>query len=103
MSLDDVVIIMSIPRRLVLAIRHGPHQLVSHSRQNEQKAPPVVVIKKELNEDENDHVTSNHIRCALSSPFSPSFVPFGPTELAFMEMRVWGEGGIRGSNGVLFL
>ncbi|XP_031776723.1 rho GTPase-activating protein 100F isoform X6 [Nasonia vitripennis] len=62
MSLDDVVIIMSIPRRLVLAIRHGPHQLVSHSRQNEHKAPPVVVIKKELNEDENDHVTSNHIR-----------------------------------------
>ncbi|XP_015592385.1 rho GTPase-activating protein 100F isoform X3 [Cephus cinctus] len=62
MSLDDVVIIMSIPRRLVLATRHGPHQPVSHSRQNEHKAPPVVVIKRELNEDENDHTTSNHIR-----------------------------------------
>ncbi|XP_012055996.1 PREDICTED: rho GTPase-activating protein 100F [Atta cephalotes] len=62
MSLDDVVIIMSIPRRLVLATRHGPHQPVSHSRQTEHKAPPVVVIKRELNEDESDHTTSNHVR-----------------------------------------
>ncbi|KAK2582799.1 hypothetical protein KPH14_005059 [Odynerus spinipes] len=62
MSLDDVVIIMSIPRRLVLATRHGPHQPVSHSRQAEHKAPPVVVIKRELNEDESDHATSNHVR-----------------------------------------
>ncbi|XP_018303702.1 rho GTPase-activating protein 100F [Mycetomoellerius zeteki] len=62
MSLDDVVIIMSIPRRLVLATRHGSHQPVSHSRQTEHKAPPVVVIKRELNEDESDHTTSNHVR-----------------------------------------
>ncbi|XP_014613439.1 PREDICTED: rho GTPase-activating protein 100F isoform X2 [Polistes canadensis] len=62
MSLDDVVIIMSIPRRLVLSTRHGPHQAVSHSRQVEHKAPPVVVIKRELNEDESDHATSNHVR-----------------------------------------
>ncbi|XP_057330455.1 rho GTPase-activating protein 100F isoform X3 [Microplitis mediator] len=62
MSLDDVVILMSIPRRLVLATRHGPHQTIAQSRQNEHKAPPVVVIKRELNEDENDHVTNNHIR-----------------------------------------
>ncbi|XP_076235895.1 rho GTPase activating protein at 100F isoform X2 [Calliopsis andreniformis] len=62
MSLDDVVIIMSIPMRLVLATRHGQHQPVSHSRQAEHKAPPVVVIKRELNEDENDHATSNHVR-----------------------------------------
>ncbi|XP_034945998.1 rho GTPase-activating protein 100F isoform X2 [Chelonus insularis] len=62
MSLDDVVIIMSIPRRLVLATRHGPHQPASQIRQNEHKAPPVVVIKRELNEDESDHTTSNHIR-----------------------------------------
>ncbi|XP_015433562.1 PREDICTED: rho GTPase-activating protein 100F [Dufourea novaeangliae] len=62
MSLDDVVIIMSIPRRLVLATRHGQHQPISHSRQTEHKAPPVVVIKRDLNEDENDHSTSNHIR-----------------------------------------
>ncbi|KAK0166804.1 hypothetical protein PV327_004287 [Microctonus hyperodae] len=62
MSLDDVVIIMSIPRRLVLATRRGPHQMIAHSRQNEHKAPPVVVIKRELNEDESDHGSSNHIR-----------------------------------------
>lgn len=62
MSLDDVVIIMSIPRRLILSTRHGPHQAVSHSRQAEHKAPPVVVIKRELNEDESDHATSNHVR-----------------------------------------
>ncbi|XP_017893095.1 rho GTPase-activating protein 100F isoform X3 [Ceratina calcarata] len=62
MSLDDVVIIMSIPRRLILATRHGQHQPVSHSRQTEHKAPPVVVIKRELNEDESDHATSNHVR-----------------------------------------
>ncbi|XP_011865583.1 PREDICTED: rho GTPase-activating protein 100F isoform X2 [Vollenhovia emeryi] len=61
MSLDDVVIIMSIPRRLVLATRHGSHQPISHSRQTEHKAPPVVVIKRELNEDESDHATSNHV------------------------------------------
>ncbi|XP_025158813.1 rho GTPase-activating protein 100F isoform X4 [Harpegnathos saltator] len=66
MSLDDVVIIMSIPRRLVLATRHGPHQPVSHSRQTEHKAPPVVVIKRELNEDESDHATSNHVRYSVS-------------------------------------
>lgn len=62
MSLDDVVIIMSIPRRLVLATRRGQHQPVSHSRQAEHKAPPVVVIKRDLNEDESDHATSNHVR-----------------------------------------
>ena len=63
MSLDDVVIIMSIPMRLVLAIRHGPHQNVTtHNRQQESKAPPVVVIKRDLNEDETDHIASNHIR-----------------------------------------
>ena len=63
MSLDDVVIIMSIPMRLILAIRHGIHQtIVTHNRQSETKAPPVVIIKKDLNEDETDHITSNHIR-----------------------------------------
>ncbi|XP_023245907.1 rho GTPase-activating protein 100F [Copidosoma floridanum] len=58
MSLDDVVIIMSIPRRLVLAIRHGPiNQIIPMNRVNEHKGPPVVVIKKELDdEDSSEHM-----------------------------------------------
>jgi len=54
MSLDDVVIIMSIPRRLVLAIRtrRGRSNSPPPLQRSEQK-PPVVVIKRDLR-DEND-------------------------------------------------
>lgn len=61
MSLDDVVIIMSIPRRLVLAIRsrRGRSNSPPPLTRSEQK-PPVVVIKRDLRDeqdmmDETDH------------------------------------------------
>ncbi|KAI5711972.1 hypothetical protein M8J75_004717 [Diaphorina citri] len=60
MSIDDVVIIMSIPRRLVLVIRQSKYptpgsqyqQSSSQYRSLEHKAP-VVVIKKDLSRDED--------------------------------------------------
>lgn len=65
MSLDDVVIIMSIPMRLILAIRHGLHQSVGHNRVVEPKGPPVVVMKRDLNDshlDDTNHMSTNNIR-----------------------------------------
>lgn len=54
MSLDDVVIIMSIPRRLVLAIRtrRGRSSSPPPLTRSEQK-PPVVVIKRDLRDDQD--------------------------------------------------
>lgn len=57
MSLDDVVIIMSIPRRLVLATRQrkgtkGGQTSPSVQPRAEHKPPPVVVIKRDLRDDE---------------------------------------------------
>lgn len=61
MSLDDVVIIMSIPRRLVLATRQrkgakGGMGSPSVQPRAEHKPPPVVVIKRDLRDDENEDV-----------------------------------------------
>lgn len=56
MSLDDVVIIMSIPRRLVLTIRQRKGRVLSGqgSLLRDNKIPPVVVIKKEIDEEAYD-------------------------------------------------
>ncbi|XP_035214734.1 rho GTPase-activating protein 100F-like, partial [Stegodyphus dumicola] len=55
MSLDDVVIIMSIPRRLVLTIRSriysGGTRIRELTRKPQEGRPPVVVIKKETSEE----------------------------------------------------
>lgn len=62
MSLDDVVIIMSIPRRLVLAIRQrrggrGTNSPVPTTLSRpEQKPPPVVVIKRDLRDEESEEL-----------------------------------------------
>ncbi|XP_076347062.1 rho GTPase-activating protein 100F-like isoform X2 [Tachypleus tridentatus] len=63
MSLDDVVIIMSIPRRLVLTIRskisgrasiHASHKVMEEIR------PPVVVWKKEVEEEGPDEFSTSN-------------------------------------------
>lgn len=56
MSLDDVVILMSIPRRLVLTIRQRKGRMLSHSQSMlRSDSKPVVVIKKELEHDDGHH------------------------------------------------
>lgn len=68
MSLDDVVIVMSIPRRLVLTIRSRLYRQGTSSNQGtlrrpyaDEYQPPVVVVKKELDDDYGcaDDLTSN--------------------------------------------
>lgn len=48
MSLDDVVIIMSIPRRLILVTREGASCPVGVQSQSHHKPLPVVVMKGQI-------------------------------------------------------
>ncbi|XP_062702519.1 rho GTPase-activating protein 100F isoform X2 [Aedes albopictus] len=122
MSLDDVVIIMSIPRRLVLAIRQrrgsrganspGPPQM----SRPEQKPPPVVVIKRDLRDDDLDdsdraprssrstrvrrmgdgrEMTQSHSRMGLGiNSYSPQSeqldLYYGPRQGQSVETPSWG-------------
>ncbi|XP_073951654.1 rho GTPase activating protein at 100F isoform X2 [Choristoneura fumiferana] len=56
MSLDDVVIIMSIPRRLLLCTRQRKGKSGPGSPslpRNEHKPPPVVVLKRDMRDDDD--------------------------------------------------
>jgi len=82
MSLDDVVILMSIPRRLVLTIRQRKGRMLSHSQSLlRSESKPVVVIKKELehddqqydeNNEENGHTFGQYGTLGHSYPRGPS-------------------------------
>ena len=74
MSLDDVVIIMSIPRRLVLTTRRKKSSRFGQNRNVEQKPAPVVVFKGDPDHHQSDFPFRSDIR-QLGAP-TPQDGPF---------------------------
>lgn len=80
MSLDDVVIIMSIPRRLVLTVRSriysGGNRIRELTRQPQEGRPPVVVIKKDTTEEvSNGENSENGVLIRARTKGLPPEVP----------------------------
>ncbi|CAM1297774.1 syd-1 (predicted) [Pycnogonum litorale] len=75
MSLDDVVIIMSIPRRLVLTLRTSKVRgnAAASMKPIELKGPPVVIVKKEFLDDDDGGGNSNSENGRLASARSRGF------------------------------
>ncbi|XP_054717791.1 rho GTPase-activating protein 100F-like [Uloborus diversus] len=92
MGLDDVVIIMSIPRRLVLAIRSrihsGGQRIRELTRKPQEGRPPVVVIKKDTTEEtSNGENSENGVLIRARTKGLPPEVPAIAVKLSERDHR----------------
>lgn len=80
-AVDEVVIIMSIPRRLVLALRQtrGMHRAsanASLASAMPSHQPPVVVIKKDLSRESDDQHDDDDDDMHMKSYMTTGFVHY---------------------------